>query len=165
MDAISNILDAVELLADFNQRLGKHLAVQPALEPIHNVLCDVLRSGMDFAAATERCPLAIATEAIRHQCSTPDVDAVSFEKSAPGSRNRASQVAQSSGNQRRRGAKSNQTYRVQSNGGARNKIKNCCYYFQKDACSRQQCAYRHICDVCGSLEHGSTSCPNNNTES
>ena len=54
MDAIANILDGVESLADFNQRLGKHLALQPALEPIHSVLCDLLRSGLDFAATTAR---------------------------------------------------------------------------------------------------------------
>ena len=56
MDAISNILDGIEALADFNQRLGKHMALQPALEPIHNVLCDILRSRLDFASATTRCP-------------------------------------------------------------------------------------------------------------
>ena len=165
MDAISNILNGIESLADFNLRLGKHLALQPALEPIHSVLCDLLRSGMDFAAATERCPLTIATEAMRHQCSTPDDDAVTFGKSAPGTRNRSSQAAPNSGNQRRRGTRTNQTSRMPTSGGARNKIKNCCYYFQKDACRRQQCAYRHICDICGSLEHGSTSCPNNNDPS
>ena len=160
MDAISNILDAIESLADFQQRLGKHLAAQPALEPIHSVLCDLLRSGMDFAAATERCPLAIATEAMRHQCSTPDDDAVTFEKTAPGARNRSSQVAQNTGDQRRRGTRNNLTTQTPSNGGARNKIKNCCYFFQNDACSRHQCAYRHICNICGSLDHGSANCHN-----
>ena len=80
MNAISNILDGIESLADFNQRLGKHLALQPALEPIHSVLCDLLRLGLYFAASTARCPLNIATEAMRHQCSTPDNDAVTFAK-------------------------------------------------------------------------------------
>ena len=158
MDAISNILDGIESLADFNQRLGKHLALQPALEPIHNVLCDILRSRLDFASATSRCPLNIATEAMRHQCSTPDDDAVTFEKPAPGARN-------SSSYQRRRGNKIYQASRTPSTGGARKKIKNGCYNFQKDACSRQQCAYRHIYDLCGSLDHGSTKCPNTNEPS
>ena len=93
MDAISNILDGVESLADFNQRLGKHLALQPALEPIHSVLCDLLRSGLDFAAAAASCPLNIATEAMRHQCSTPDDDAVTFAKPAPLARNGSAQAA------------------------------------------------------------------------
>ena len=162
MDAIANILDGIESLADFNQRLGKHLALQPALEPIHNVLCDVLRSGLGFAASTTRCPLNIATEALRHQCSTPDDDAVTFGRNAQSARGRSSQAAPNSWNQRRRGTKNYQAYRTPSTGGARNKIKNCCFHFQKDACSRQQCAFRHICDSCGSLEHGSNKCQNNN---
>ena len=86
LDAISNILDGVEALADFNQRLGKHLALQPALEPIHHVLCDILRSRVDFASVISRCPFNIATEAMRHQCSTPDDDAQTFEKQAPHTR-------------------------------------------------------------------------------
>ena len=160
MDAIANILDGVESLADFNQRLGKHMAQQPALEPIHTVLCDILRSGLDFAAATARCPLNIATEAMRHTCSTPDDDAVTFGKLAPSARNRSSQAATSSWSQRRRGSKTYPTTRTPNAGGARDKLKNCCYYFQKDTCSRQQCSYRHICDMCGSLEHGSAKCTN-----
>ena len=99
MDAISNILDGIESMADFNQRLGKHMALQPALEPIHSVLCDMLRSHLDFASATSRCPLNIATEAIRHQCASPDDDAVTFGKPGQGIRNSASY-------QRRRGNKS-----------------------------------------------------------
>ena len=136
MDAISNMLDGIESLADFNQRLGNHLASQPALEPIHNILCDILRSGLTFAEATERCPLTIATEALRHQCSTPDDNAVTFGQSAPDIRNRSSQAAPNSGNRRRQGTKANQNYRLPTTGGARNKIKNCCFYFEKDAFSR-----------------------------
>ena len=151
MDAISNILDGIESMADFNQRLGKHMALQPALEPIHNVLCDMLRSHLDFASATARCPLNIATEAVRHQCSSPDGDAVSFVKPGYGARSSASF-------QRRRGNKSNQATRAPATGGARNKLKDCCYYFQNDSCNRQQCAFRHICDSCGSRDHGSSNC-------
>ena len=165
MDAISNILDGVESLADFNQRLGRHLASQPALEPIHSVLCDILRSGLDFTAATAQCPLNIATEAMRHQCSTPDDDAVAFAKPAPSARSRSAQTASISWSQRRRSAKTDQTARSPSTGGARNKIKNCCFHFQKDSCSRQQCAWRHICNVCGSLDHGAFKCPNGNDQS
>ena len=152
MEAISNILDGIEALADFNQQLAKHLALQPALEPIHNVLCDILRSRLDFASVTSRCPLNIATEALRHQCSTPDNDAVTFGKPTPAAR-------QDTTLQRRRGNKPYQASRTPATGGTRNQIKNCCFYFQKDACSRQQCAYRHICDSCGSLDHGSLNCP------
>ena len=153
MDAISNILDGIESLADFNQRLGKHMALQPALEPIHNVLCDILRSHLDFASATSRCPLNIATEAMRHQCTSPDDDAVTFEKPKQSARNGTSY-------QRRRGNRSSQTARTPATGGARNTLRDCCYFFQRDACNRQQCAYRHICDSCGSHDHGSSNCSN-----
>ena len=155
LDALSNILDGIEALADFNQRLGRHLALQPALEPIHQVLCDILRSRVDFASVTSRCPLNIATEAMRHRCSTPDDDAVSFDKPTPNTRNPY---------QRRRGNKTYQAPRTPAGGSARNKVNNCCYYFQKDNCVRQQCAYRHICDGCGSSDHGYNKCPNNNDQ-
>ena len=155
LDAISNILDGIEALADFNQRLGKHLALQPALEPIHHVLCDILRSRLDFASVTSRCPLNIATEAMRHQCSTPDNDAQTFEKQAPHTRNSY---------QRRGGNKYNQATQAQATGGARNRIKNCCFFFQKGSCVRQQCAYRHVCNGCSSSDHGYNKCPNNDDQ-
>ena len=155
LDALTNILDGIEALADFNQRLGRHLALQPALEPIHHVLCDILRSRLDFASVTSRCPLNIATEAMRHQCSSPDDDAVNFEKPTAYTRNNSSY-------QRRRGNKTYQNTRTQTTGGARDKIlKNCCHYFQKDNCVRRQCNYRHICDGCGSADHGYNKCPSN----
>ena len=163
--AISNIMDGVEALADFNQQIGKHMALQPALEPVHNVLCDLLRSGLDFSAATTRCPLNIATEAVRHQCSTPDDDAVTFEKPTPFGRNKSSQTANNSWNQRRRGAKTFQASRTPASGGAQNRIKHCCFAFQKDSCTRQQCAWRHICNSCGSLDHGSSNCTTNTEQS
>ena len=160
MGAISNILDGIESLADFNQRLARHLASQPALEPIHSVLCDLLRSGLDFATATAQCPLNIATEAMRHQCSTPDDDAVTFAKPSTFAGNRPALTASNSGAQRRRSVKTNQTARSSPIGGARNRIKSCCNHFQRDACSRQQCAWRHICNICGSIDHGAFKCPN-----
>ena len=77
--AIVQIMNGIESLADFNQRLGRHMASQPALEPIQAVLCDMLRSGTDFATNTRRNPLGIATQALRHVCSTPDDDATVFK--------------------------------------------------------------------------------------
>ena len=77
--AIVQIMNGIESLADFNQRLGRRMASQPALEPIHAVLCDMLRSGTDFATNTRRNPLGIATQAVRQVCSTPDDDATVFK--------------------------------------------------------------------------------------
>ena len=156
-DAISNILNGIEALADFNQRLAGHLALQPALEPIHHVLCDILRSPLDFASVTSRCPLNIATEAMRHQCSSPDADAVVFEKPSQHPRFNLAY-------QRQRANKTNQTSRTQATGGARNKMRNCCHFFQKGSCYRRQCPYRHICHDCGSSDHGYNKCPNNDIQ-
>ena len=77
--AIVQILNGIESLADFNQRLGRHMASQPALEPIQAVLCDMLRSGSDFDTDAKLNPLGIATQAVRHVCSTPDDDATVFK--------------------------------------------------------------------------------------
>ena len=66
LDAITNILDGIESLADFNQRLNKHMAAQAALEPIHSVLCDMLRSGIDFGLLR-----SVALWRLQHrQCAT-----------------------------------------------------------------------------------------------
>ena len=46
--AVVRILSGIEVFAEFNERLCSHLAAQLALEPIHVVLFDVLRSGADF---------------------------------------------------------------------------------------------------------------------
>ena len=94
-----------------------------------------------------------------------DNDAVTFAKPEPSSRNKWSQAGPTSWGQRRRGAQTGQTSRTPSTGGARNTIKNCCFNFQKDTCSRQQCAWRHICNLCGSLDHGASKCPTNNAQS
>ena len=60
-DAVINILNVIELLANFNTRLNRHLASHPALEQIHAILCDMLRFGEDFTVPTQQTPLGIAT--------------------------------------------------------------------------------------------------------
>ena len=69
-DAVIRILNGIELLANFNQRLNRHLASHPALEPIHAVMCDMLRSGEDFTVPTKHAPLGVAIQAVQHTCST-----------------------------------------------------------------------------------------------
>ena len=97
--AIVQILNGIESLADFNQRLGRHMASQPALEPIQAVLCDMLRSETDFATTTKRNPLGIATQAVRHTCSTPDDDA-SVLKPCTGRKTTPSAVSTAAGPKR-----------------------------------------------------------------
>ena len=79
-DAVISILNGIELLAHFNQRLNRHLASHPALEPIHAVVCDMLRSGEDFTVPTKHAPLGIATQALQHTCTTPDEDGCFSDK-------------------------------------------------------------------------------------
>ena len=79
VEAITNIVDAIDSLADFNQKLGKYLGSHTALEPIHNVVCEILRSGTDFSSVSRNNPLSIAAQAVQHSCSTPDADATIFE--------------------------------------------------------------------------------------
>ena len=153
-DAIVRILNGIESLADFNQRLGRHLASHPKLEPIHAVLCDLLRAGGDFTAENLQTPLGIATQAVQHICTTPDDDASVFTKQ--GNRNRGAVTSNSGGRTggRTEGARSGRTGR----GGTGAHIRNCCYPFQDGSCTRTSCNYRHICNICGSTEHGNSTC-------
>ena len=145
-DAVVRILNGIELLADFNQRLNCHLASHQALEPIHAVMCDMLRCGEDFTVPTKHAPLGVATQAVRHACSTPDEDACFPDKKK---QNKASGAAGRTDGSRpgRGGAR---------RGGAR--LRNCCYSFQTGTCTRSPCPYRHVCDSCGSFTHGRASC-------
>ena len=153
--AIVRILNGIASLADFNQRLGRHLASQPALEPIHAVLCDMLRSGSDFAADTRRNPLGIATQALQHICSTPDDDATVFKERS--GRTPAKSSAAPTGSVKR-------ASRVRSNstnaGRPGQRFKNYCYNFQNNKCENPEhaCRYKHICSHCGASDHGYSDC-------
>ena len=152
-DAIVRILNGIESLADFNQRLGRHLASHSALEPVHAVLCDMLRAGGDFATATQQTPLGVATQALQHICTTPDVDASIFPKG--GNRKAATTgIRSSNSGGRTEGARSGRTGGV----GSGTRLRNCCYPYQNGSCTRTNCNFRHICNICGSTEHGNTTC-------
>ena len=142
-DAIVRILNGIEALADFNQRLGRHLASQPALEPIHAVLCDMLRSGADFTTGAGKTPLSIAAQAVQHICTTPDDDAYNLKKGGTQGdrRSNAGRSGRASG----------------ARGGDRQ--SNHCYGFQRSLCDKKNCFYRHICARCGSSDHGESRCP------
>ena len=145
-EAIARILEGIEALADFNQRLGQHLAAQSALEPIHAVICDMMRSGAGFGLSANRTPLAIATQAVQHMCTTPDDDASIFAK--VNGQKPAHQMARGRMRFNRTGT-----------GVIAARLKQCCFSFQTGKCSRPTCMFRHICDICGKKTHGSSSCP------
>ena len=148
--AVVRILSGIEALADFNQRLCSHLAAQPALEPIHAVLCDALRSGADFEECTRQNPLNIAAQAVSGSCFTPDVDAA-FRKAkatTPSSGSPSTNKRTSSIRSRRTVPANRPEYQFGT-----------CYDFQQNKCSRSTCRFKHVCSNCGSSEHGNASCP------
>ena len=152
-DAVIRILNGIELLAHFNQRLNCHLASHPALEPIHAVMCDMLRSGEDFTVPTKHAPLGVATQALQHTCSTPDEDACFPDKK----RQRGTATQQN----RTSGAAGRTDGSRPGRSGARRgsaRLRYCCYGFQAGTCTRSPCPYRHVCDICGSIAHGRASC-------
>ena len=153
--AIVHILDGIESLADLNQRLGRHMASQPALEPIQAVLCDMLRSGTDFATETKHNPLGIATQAIRHVCSTPDDDATVFK---PRTGRKTTQSSTSTAAGYKRPSYERSSGAIATKPGQRH--KNYCFNFQTNTCtySTQECRYKHICSQCGAADHGYTDC-------
>ena len=157
--AIGEILAGIEALADFNQRLNNHLASTSALEPIHAVLCDTLRSGFSFAECSRRNPLSVATQAVSGICSHPDADASFFSQSS-----RQTQRPTLNTNNlvrrpvtRRSGRVAPAGRPVQRNNG------NICFPFQSNVCYRPRCPFRHACARCNSPGHGLSLCPHRPT--
>ena len=62
--ALEASLNNILALADYVQTLCGHLAVNEALEPAHDMVCRVLRSGADFDHAAKYNPVHLATAAI-----------------------------------------------------------------------------------------------------
>ena len=154
-EVVMRILEGIESLTDFNLRLCSHLASHQALEPIHAVICDRLRSGTEFATETRAHPLSVATQAIQHICASSDEDA-SFNAKTSTPRGKPRRGAASAS-----GAKAGKTrsgrWSAARSGG---RLKNCCYAFQNGSCNRSSCLYRHVCDGCESNTHGYRDCPN-----
>ena len=131
------------------------MASQPALEPIQAVLCDMLRSGTDFATDTKRNPLGIATQAVRHVCATPDDDATVF-KPRTGRKTTQPSTSTAAGSKRSPYERSSGT-NVTKHGQC---YKNYCFNFQLNTCtySTKECRHKHICSQCGAADHGYTDC-------
>ena len=171
VEAIMNIIDGIDALADFNQRLGKHLASHSALEPIHDVVCDILRSNLDFADISKKHPLNIATEAIKHLCSTSDADATIFANSGSRLAGVRTQAPARTGPRRTNATATtsqNSTRTTQSTARRGTAARSArfirhCFNFQRNACTIANCRYAHQCGICASTEHGSNACPENNS--
>ena len=159
VEDITNIVDAIDSLADFNQQLGRYLGSHTALEPIHNVVCDILRSGIDFSSISRNKPLSIATQAVMHQCSSPDADATFTKQGTTSQRGSGSSTPSTS----RRSRTNNNANAARGNGAwqqNRQQNRQTCHNFQRDTCTRLNCIYIHQCRKCGSMDHGANACSN-----
>ena len=138
-ESIDASLKGIIALADYVQTLCGHLAVNQALEPAHDVLCRILRTGANFQHALKHEPIHLATAAIAPLCSQPDVDGT-----LP-TRNNSRRLSTSSN---RRGLNSSTSGRPLY-----------CFAFQQNRCWRPQCRFRHACELCDSTAHGRAACP------
>ena len=131
-DAIRRISD----LSDYIQALCGHLAANQALEPAHDVICRLLRSGADFGHAVAYNPIQVAAAAAAPLCGGPDVDGTLAKTPA-----------------------SSQTWRNASNRGSRlNAAERPCFRLQRGFCSLPDCQYNHICSYCRRPGHGRSNC-------
>ena len=156
VEAITNIVDGIDALADFNQKLALQLASHSALEPIHGVVCEVLRSGTEFASVSKNKPLSIAAQAVQHQCSKPDADAVFPAKKGTTATRWAGRPSGAAVSRRSRASSTSGTARRGGRPAA------FCYDFQRDTCHRLRCIYAHQCRKCLSQDHGADACPSGN---
>ena len=135
-DAIRRIAD----LSDYIQSLCGYLAANQALEPAHDVICRLLRSGADFGHAAAYNPIQVAAAAAAPLCNGPDVD--------------GTLVKASSSSQPRR----NNFGRLFGNGNRRGNSRQPCPDFQRGTCATQYCPLRHVCARCFRPGHGRDNC-------
>ena len=123
------LLRRIVSLAEYVQSLCGYLAANEELEPIHSVICSLLRTGADFEQALRTNPPHLAAGTIKHLCSRPDVDGVLQTNPDPARRL-----------PRRRWP------------------MGLCHSFQEGGCNRLVCRFRHICARCRSDQHGARAC-------
>ena len=138
-EAIDASLKGIIALTDYVQTLCGHLAVSEALEPAHDVVCRILRSGADFQHALKFDPIHLATAAIAPLCSKPDCDGVLPPRNAV--------------------RRPTYTTNRWANAPYTPSRQPYCFAFQESRCWRLQCKYRHACNRCNSTAHGRATCP------
>ena len=127
---VDSTLRRISALSDYVQSLCGYLAGNEALEPAHEVICKLLRTGADFERAIATNPIQVAAAAVAPLCPHPDVDGVLRKKP------QSTPV--------RRAIRNPTGY---------------CFKFQTGSCSRRSCPYKHLCSICQSPEHGRSLCP------
>ena len=140
---ISEALSDISALADYEQSLCNHLAACEALEPLHAVLCSILRMGANFRTALAQQPIQLATQTVAPLCTRLDVDGSLSSR----------QVNRSPGYPVSRARPATQSpYQL-----------GVCFNFQKGRCFRPNCKFSHRCDNCNSRTHGKESCSSTRT--
>ena len=124
-------LRQITALSEYVQSLCGYLAANEELEPVHSVLCNLLRTGADFERALNINPLHLAAGAIKHLCTQPDADGVLPKKKPTLTRTTPA---------RRR-------YPL-----------GLCHAFQLGNCTRSGCRFAHECARCRSTQHGERAC-------
>ena len=127
---VNSTLRQITALSDYVQSLCGYLAGNEALEPAHEVICKLLRTGANFEWASATNPIHVAAAAIAPLCPHPDVDGVLKKKPSSAPARRA--------------------YRRFPSG--------ICYKFQIGACTRDPCPFKHQCAICQAPGHGRSSC-------
>ena len=126
---VASTLRQISALSDYVQSLCGYLAGSEALEPAHEVICKLLRTGADFEQATISNPIHVAAAAIAPLCSHPDVDGVLKKKPSSTPARRANRCP-----------------------------VGYCYKFQDNQCTNRTCIYKHLCGNCNAPGHGRSSC-------
>ena len=85
--ALADSLRRIADLSDYIQTLCGYLAANQALEPAHDVICRLLRSGADFGHAVAYNPIHVAAAAAAPLCTSPDLDGSLAKTSAQSRRN------------------------------------------------------------------------------
>ena len=125
------VLRRITALAEYVQSLCGYLAANEELEPVHSVLCNLLRTGADFERALNINPLHLAAGAIKHLCTQPDADGALPKKKPTLTR---------------------------TNPARRRYPLGLCHAFQIGNCTRPGCRFAHECARCRSSQHGERAC-------
>ena len=129
------VLRQITAPAEYVQSLCGYLAANEELEPVHSVLCNLLRTGADFERALSTNPLHLAAGTIKHLCTQPDADGVLPKK------------------------KPTPTKYTPARRSQRRYPLGVCYLFQQGNCTRSGCRFAHECAKCRSDQHGERACP------
>ena len=129
---VASTLRQISALSDYVQSLCGYLAGNEALEPAHEVICKLLRTGADFEREKMTNPIHVAAAAIAPLCPHPDVDGTLKAKLSPAPI---------------RGAKNKYPFGY-------------CFQFQENRCSKRPCKWKHLCAACNAPGHGKLVCSN-----